>query len=563
MRGKASNTSPTREPGKSTLIPRLRIGLVLGRVALPDGRRDRHTHRPRGYRRPSSSGTFRRGIVLIIVLIVVAMLSLGAYAFTDLMLAHREAAQLAGRQAQTRALVDSGVETVKMFLIQPDDARMEAGGFFDNPNLFRGVSVIADDDPNLRASFAVLSPNLDDSGNLAGVRYGLEDESTRLNLNTLLMAEKQLPDAGRTLLMALPGMTEDVADAILDWIDTDEEPRELGAEVEYYSSLTPPYAPKNGPLETVEELLLVRGVTPQLLFGADVNRNGALDPHETAGQGANIDSEATSPCGWSAYLTLYSLERNVRPDGTPRVYLNEKDGAKLSADLAAAFNNQEWVTFIMAYRQNGPYTGSQEALPGVTGELDMSKELKFPIAQVLDLIGAKVRVTFSGAQEQSILASPFGKEISAMNVYMPTLMDSVTVNPAKTVPGRININQASATILSGIPGMTEDIVEQIITRREVAPSADKPGRQHETWLLAEGVCTMDEMRMLMPFINAGGDVYRAQVVGYYQGGQAASRGEVVFDASTAAPRVLFWRDVSHLGRGYALETLGVDFTESL
>src|SRR5687768_7847752 len=196
MRRKASNTSSKRQRGKSPLIPRLRFGLVFSRSSL--------TLRV-GVRT-------RRGIVLIIVLIVVAMLSLGAYSFTDLMLAHREAAQLAGRQAQTRALVDSGVETVKMFLIQPRDARTEAGGFFDNPDLFRGVTVITDDDPNLRASFAVLSPNLDDSGNLAGVRYGLEDESTRLNLNTLLMAEKQLPDAGRTLLMALPGMTEDVAD---------------------------------------------------------------------------------------------------------------------------------------------------------------------------------------------------------------------------------------------------------------------------------------------------------------------------------------------------------------
>ena len=36
----------------------------------------------------------------------------------------------------------------------------------------------------------------------------------------------------------------------------------------------PPYAPRNGPLGSIEELLLVRGVTPALLFGADLNRNG-------------------------------------------------------------------------------------------------------------------------------------------------------------------------------------------------------------------------------------------------------------------------------------------------
>ena len=50
--------------------------------------------------------------------------------------------------------------------------------------------------------------------------------------------------------------------------------------LEYYSSLNPPYVPRNGPLQTVEELLLVRGVTPQLLFGLDTNRNGLIDTHE-------------------------------------------------------------------------------------------------------------------------------------------------------------------------------------------------------------------------------------------------------------------------------------------
>ena len=45
-----------------------------------------------------------------------------------------------------------------------------------------------------------------------------------------------------------------------------------GAESDYYGSLSPPYAPRNGPPVTIEELLLVRGVTPQLLFGLDAAR---------------------------------------------------------------------------------------------------------------------------------------------------------------------------------------------------------------------------------------------------------------------------------------------------
>lgn len=508
-------------------------------------------------------------MVLIVVLITVVLLSLGAYSFTDLMLAHHEAAKLTGKQVQSRALVDSGVEAMRLFLAQPDEQRLDAGGIFDNPEAFRGVTLIQDDDPNERGSFSIICPNIDADGYLGGTRHGLEDESTRLNLNTLLHAEQLMPGAGRQLLMALPGMTEDTADAILDWIDADDEPRELGCEIEYYSGLSPPYAAKNGPLETVEELLLVRGVTPSLLFGVDVNRNCQLDSHEGLDEDSAGDVALDDPAavlGWSAFLTLYSLEWNVNPDGQPRIYLNEPDLNKLRDELDAVFP-PDWVTFIIAYRQAGPASSSgsrsgDSTGGGPSGELNMDLKPKAPIGQVLDLVGARVSYRFAGATQSTTLVSPFEDALGAMNVYMPELMDHVTVNPAGTIPGRININQASATVLLGIPGMSPEIVDQILTRRDVAPTGDKPNRRHETWLLQEGVVTLEEMKTMMPFITAGGDVHRCQIVGYFQGGQASARSEVVFDATYTLPRVLFWRDISHLGRGYALETLGVDYSES-
>ncbi|ADB18326.1 hypothetical protein Psta_3667 [Pirellula staleyi DSM 6068] len=507
----------------------------------------------------------RSAMVLIMVLVVVAFLALGSYAFSDLMLAHQESAELSIRQTQTRALVDSGLDSVKLFLFSTPDIRLEQGGIYDNPTLFKGRTVIDDPDPNFRGSFAVVAPSLDSSGNYGGLRYGLEDESTRLNLNTLLALEAQSEGSGKNLLMALPGMTEDVADAILDWIDEDDEARDLGAEIDYYSGLSPAYACKNGPLETVEELLLVRGVTPALLFGADVNRNGTIDPHEAEGESANssqgvADDGSYSGSGWASYLTLYSMESNLSADGSPRIYLNNDDLNTLYTSLSEKFP-AEWATFIVAYRQNGPYTGSQEATSGAQGTLDMTRPARFPLSQLLDLVGAKTRVRFSGEISSVVLNSPIPAEIGAMNIFLPQLMDGATINPATTIPGRINVNQASATILRGIPGMDEDIVNQIITRRSADPGTDQPGRQYETWLLAEGVVTLDEMKLLQPFICGGGQVFRAQVVGYFQGGSAASRAEAIFDATTAAPRLVFWRDISHLGRGFALETLGVDYTE--
>ena len=66
------------------------------------------------------------------------------------------------------------------------------------------------------------------------------------------------------------------------------------------------------------------------------------------------------------------------------------------------------------------------------------------------------------------------------------------------------------------------------------------------------------MKQLMPFVCADGDVYRAEIVGYFGDGRGTSRAEVVFDNTIPGrvPKVLMWRDKSHLQTGYSIEALG-------
>lgn len=552
--------------------------------------------RPGCASRPDATTCRRRGMVLVVVLIVVAVLALAAYAFHDVMLGENEVTQIVGRQIQAYSLAASGVAHAQAFLMQDAASQTDAGGVYDNSPQFQAVTVVQEEGETDVGRFTIVAPALDTEGNAAGIRYGLEDESARINLNALTQLEKDVQTlaaaggtaamqaasaavdsagagadgasseeedtsldqetAARDLLMALPGMTEDVADAILDWLDEDDEPREFGAEAEYYNGLSPAYSPRNGQIETVEELLLVRGVTPQLLFGADVNRNGTIDAGEMdqSGAAAAMDAETLST-GWASRLTLYSRETNVTAEGLSRINLNENDLQTLYDSLTEVLP-EEWAIFIVAYRQNGAYTGSETGETYGSGELDLSQASKTTFGQVLDLVGKKVQVKFKGAENATILQSPFTEDLVSMNSYMPTLMDQVTIVTDPVIHGRININQAPRDILLGIPGMTEEIAEQIISQRTPDPGAD-PTYAHETWLLTQGLVTLDEMRSLMPFVCVGGDAYRAQVIGYYDEGGAASRLEVVLDATQQAPRVLLWRDISHLGRGYALETLGV------
>ena len=217
----------------------------------------------------------------ILTLVVVAMLTLGAMAFFERMFAEHRATVATGRQLQARHFAESGVEHVE------SPARADAGADPTVGRLYAQSNSVPERpacrtirSPPSAAGSRILAPDMTTDGYYGGIRYGLENESSRLNLNTVLLADQLEEDGGRKMLMTLPGMTEPIADAILDWIDPDDEPRMLGAEREYYSALSPAYAPRNGPLGSIEELLLVRDVTPALLFGADLNRNGVIDANE-------------------------------------------------------------------------------------------------------------------------------------------------------------------------------------------------------------------------------------------------------------------------------------------
>jgi len=495
----------------------------------------------------------------MLVLIVVAVLTLGTFTFARLMFTEHKAARVHGRALQAMAQANSGVEFLRAFLAQEPSVIAEQGGYYDNMQRLRGALVIDGATPEERGRFTVVAPRYENE-QFGGVRYGLEDESTRLNLNILLLADMREENGGRKLLMSLPAMTEDVADAILDWIDADDEPRQYGAERETYSSLTPPYAPKNGPLETVEELLLVRGVTPELLFGPDANRNGMIDPHEPSGEsvGGVENTAGEMNRGWSGFLTLHSLERNTRPDGRPKVHLNQEDLEKLYSELRDVLS-QEIATYIVLYRQFGPYTGSENGDRLGSERPDFKQPARFEVKTVLDLVGRKVKATFQGDDRPTVIQEVL--PAVGISLFLNKLMENVTSNPSATIPGRININQAPRLMLDGIPGMTPEIVEAIMSRRIQDPNSDQPFRDQETWLLIEGLVTLEEMTELMPYITAGGDVYRAQIVGYYDNLGPSARIEVILDATKAKPRIVSWKDISHLGRGYALETLGVDYAE--
>jgi general secretion pathway protein K len=107
--------------------------------------------------------------------------------------------------------------------------------------------------------------------NGALMRATIADEFGKLNLNALLLGEEQAPNEAlievfRALFIAR-GAEMDPVDAILDWMDYDQDVRPTGAEADDYLAQEYAMGCKNAPFDSIEELLLVRGVTPELFFG--------------------------------------------------------------------------------------------------------------------------------------------------------------------------------------------------------------------------------------------------------------------------------------------------------
>jgi len=94
----------------------------------------------------------------------------------------------------------------------------------------------------------------------------IQDESGKINVNAGEIAIQQLKALTGVLGIGQPD-ADIIVDSILDWIDIDKIPHTNGAEDEYYQALQPPYLAKNKPMDLLEELLLVRGVTPDYYYG--------------------------------------------------------------------------------------------------------------------------------------------------------------------------------------------------------------------------------------------------------------------------------------------------------
>src|SRR5712664_1353096 len=120
----------------------------------------------------NGAGVPRRGIVLLAVMVVVAILALAGYQFADLTTAEYKSAANAQKLAQAKAVADSGIHYVLAILASPDNITTYANGnLYSNADAFSSVAT------SNGGVFTFIAPNdPNDPGATGYVRYGLIDE---------------------------------------------------------------------------------------------------------------------------------------------------------------------------------------------------------------------------------------------------------------------------------------------------------------------------------------------------------------------------------------------------
>ena len=141
----------------------------------------------------------------------------------------------------------------------------------------------------------------------------ISDLCGKIPINRLIGENGEYNEAQKMLLTRFLGLERfglepeavgNLIDAIKDWIDADDEPTRFGAESGYYQSLEKPYACGNKPMDSLDELRLVKGMTDALFFGKD-DTGGGISDHLTVYGDGRININTAGP------LVLRALSEDI------------------------------------------------------------------------------------------------------------------------------------------------------------------------------------------------------------------------------------------------------------
>jgi len=353
----------------------------------------------------------RRGMALLVVVVLVMLISLAAYRYSFEMENEYRVTRLQEEQVQARLAALSGVEFAAAFLEQPLAIRNTLLNGTNPEKIFsrsieeEATRLNSQTDDESSWQFAILGrkqsfgsndtasvsgdgPNDLSQGSIKNWKWGFESEGGKLHIPTLLKWNQLRPGIARTILLQLPDADEESVDAWLAQFGV----RTVAAVAQdtlaqaSSSGLQSPTQRKQR-TEAADRLRL-------RWFGGDLDQNYQIDPWEDAllgkllvdptgslnanpmlrdlsklnstpannsnATGENLTDATSEQSGnaWKGYLSWVQGERNEKPDGKPKIALNQPDLRKLHKELSQALSVGQ-ANFIVAMRQYGPGIGNR------------------------------------------------------------------------------------------------------------------------------------------------------------------------------------------------------------
>ncbi len=386
-------------------------------------------------------------------------------------------------EVQARWVARAGVERAMERLVADVTAYDWSGdAWYDDPLAFDQV-VLADG-----FVYWVTAPPREGEADDV-VRYGLDDEASRLSVNAY----------GAAALSRLPGVEGDqVPLAIIDWRDGDDDQPPGGAERSYYDDLPFPYDIRNAPFRTHRELMLVKGVTPELFFGEDTDRDGALDFNENDGDRLPPpdDADGTLRRGLAGVTTVFAYRLNRTMTNLEPLQYDEAD----AASLRSRFGFSEALAEAAAERLGG--ADNPWGLSGLRGNGE--------------------------ALEGELDAIDFA--------WVADHYEDFTGEDDDILPGRVNINTARRAVLEAIPQLPPEAVNDILAARDQGSGFTRLGGLVEAGLLGE-----DEFRRAAERLTVRSHTFRVLSRGVAPGGASVTV-EAVIDRGGRRPVILYWHE---------------------
>ena len=435
------------------------------------------------------------GFILIVVLVVVVLASMVALSLLFRMRAEQAAfsASVGSEQAWFTAMsgIQQAMEIAKAH-------RNETAEWNNNPGAFRHQLVV--DDGSDKWYFTIFTAG---GAEDEGVRYGMTDETRKLNLN------KATAEMLSRATVLSPQQIEAITGASLTNSPSAADPLSLDTELLLGGPVRPHFS-------TLDDLLKLQGFTPGVIYGEDANRNYNLDPNEDDGVllFPPDDSDGALFLGLREVATVFAYEFDVAADGSPRFQLNSTNRSVpefIIPEKTAAFIEAAWSNKVI---------------------------FKNPA----ELLEAKLKIKGSDGKEAEIESGVGAKEL-------PMVLDQLTTTFEARLIGLININTADVKVLRAIPGISDAKAEVIVQNREGLSAELK---QSPAWLYSESVLTVDEFKRAAPHLTARSLQFRFNVVGYSLPSGRYRVYEVVIDTADKQPQILYLRDITRFGLPFPL-----------